>query len=345
MTVGAGFALDAIRRARQFEREMSKRTARVRARPKSKEDRHQTESFPCLFLCGSCGFLVEPSSGDPHRSDPEQPDSVLARDCPHCGGRAWIDLRNTTSALAVRDMEEGLRHEPPDWVRNRIRAASGGVGAVTTGVAALVMATLLAPAIGPLAVLSAATGGVAALTTSSLLGKPLSRLLLARTPGGPARWLRPLPVVDQGSDVAATHSGVVRSNADPLVAPFSGRECLAYEIGVVFDADGDAYPPVWVLREVRSRELEVDGVAVEAGQLELELPMSAVAELSASNKDLSVFLRQRGLFASDGRFDFFEAIVPAGEAVQLRRHAQPDNGPWVLHASAPALSWDGLMRG
>ena len=226
-------------------------------------------------------------------------------------------------------MEERLRQEPPSWVQTRVKAASGGVGAVTGGAAALALSALFAPALGPLAVVAASTGGLAALATNTLLGKPLSRLMLARTPGGPARWLRPLPLVDQESDVVETHRGQIQSAAESLTAPFSGRPCLAYEIGVVFDADGDAYPPVWVLREVHSRALEVDGVEVAAGSLELELPMTIVEE--PTHDDLAVFLRQRGLFASDGQFEFFEAIVCADDEVELRRHETPDGSPWVVH--------------
>jgi hypothetical protein len=330
--IGAGFALDAIRRARQFERDMRSRAPRVRVRHRDDRPVQEREEFACFYLCGSCGLLREPGASDPTRADPEQPDPILARDCGHCGARAWIDLRNQTSALAVRDIEESLRQEPPAWVRGRIKMASGGIGAVAGGAAALALAALFAPAAGALAVVAAASGGVTALASNSLLAKPLSRLLMSRSPIGPARWFRPLPIPDQGSEVIETIRGMVESDETPLVAPLSGRSCLAYEVGVIFDADGDAYPPVWVLREVRSRALRVDGRTFEAGAVDLELEMVDVGEqaLKLPGSDLRTFLRQRGLFISDGQFDLFEAVLLPGQAIELRKHS-PQDSPWVAH--------------
>lgn len=337
MTVGAGFALDAIRRARQFEKEMARRP-RVRVRAPRGSEGAEVEAFECHQVCGACGLLGDVPSADPYRA--EQTAGVAAPVCPSCGAQAWIDLRNIAAALALRDMEERARQEPPGWVRSKTRMVEGAFGMSAAGSAALALQLLLAPALGPLVVVSAATGGLTALLTNQLFARPLSRLLLARKPVGPARWRRALPIPDVRSPVVALRRGRARGRGDTLKAPISGRPCLAYEVGVVFDADGDAYPPMWVLREDRSRAFGVDGVEIESDRVALELPLEDVSAAADAQPptELVMFLRKRGLFHSDGAFEFFESVLIEGAPVELVRHAVPEGAPWVVRSveeSAP----------
>ena len=139
MVVGAGFALDAVRRARSYGSALTARSSRTYLRREAGDDyaEREWEEHPCLFLCGSCGLLADPVATTPSggTTGNEARTSSHGLDCPHCGARAWIDLRSRSRALAVRDMEETLRQEPPEGVRRQIRAASGGLGIVAGGLA------------------------------------------------------------------------------------------------------------------------------------------------------------------------------------------------------------------
>jgi hypothetical protein len=330
MTIGAGFALDAIRRARDLEREMMHRRARVRPRLRSGEGGQDELEYACFFVCGSCGLLADPPATDAFRDEASARPRLPA--CGHCGAEAWLDLRNVNNAQALRETEERLRHDPPASVRTRVGAASGAAGVAAGGAAALALQVLFAPALGPLAVVAATTAGLAALAARAIAGNSLSRMLLTREPVGPARWRRALPLVDTESPIVDRRSGPARSSAEPLIAPISGRPCLAYEVGVVFDAEGDAYPPMWILREERSRAIEIGGEMLPADGAALDLPLHSVGAQAQAKPEaeLATFLRKRGLFHTDGSFEFFEAVLPEGTTCQIVRHADPQGGPWVI---------------
>lgn len=322
MTIGSGFMIDAMRRARQFEREMSRSRERPRVRlhgPPAPDE----ETFDCAWVCTGCGLFRDPPTS---QADADAP-------CGHCQARAWVDLRSFRNAQLLREVEERLRATGPPQIRRRVRTAAGVLGVAVAGATAVAFtAALGGVALLPIAVVAAATGGAGATVVDQLLGRSLSRWLLTREPVGPARWRCAMPKPDLASTIVERRSGIARAVADTIDAPVSGRACLAYEVGVIFDADGDAYPPVWILREERNTEMLVDDVVIGRDQAALELPLLPVGEAADARppETLSRFLRTRGLFAADGQFEFFESILEPQAPVELVRHAEPAGAPWVV---------------
>ena len=50
--------------------------------------------------------------------------------------------------------------------------------------------------------------------------------------------------------------------------------------------------------------------------------------------ELVKFLRKRGLFVSDGAFQFFEALVVPGSTYELARHEEPASATLVVRRRA-----------
>lgn len=330
MTVGAGFMIDAMKRARHFEREMAARRVRVRVRDLG-ERAPDDEPFPCGWVCQGCG-LMRDAPEDQARADAP---------CSFCKARAWIDLRSFRNAQLVRESEERLRQDAPQWARRKVRGTAGVVGVALAGTTMAALAALMGPLVlAPAAVIAAASGGAGAVAFDQILGRSLARWLIARADMGPARWRCALPKPDLQSPIVARHRGVPQASAPLLRAPISGRECLAYEVGVIFDAEGDAYPPVWVLREDRNTPFSVDGVEVDRDALTTELSMFEVNDQAQQlpPDDLRRFLRERGLFVADGSWDFFESILPADTEIDLCRHGAPEGAPWVVYDPPGSLA-------
>ena len=322
MTIGAGFMLDAMKRARQFEREMFGGRGRVRVKGDRGGFAPDEEAYACAWVCQGCGLM---------RDAPKQSTDIDV-ECGHCKARAWIDLRSFRNAQLVREQEQRLRQEGPDWVQDKVRNTAGVAGVAIGGATALAASALL-PMLLPVAVIAAAVGGAGALGVQQIIGKPLSRWLIAREDVGPARWRCALPKPNLDSEIVARHTGVATTRQAPLAAPISGRECIAYEVGVVFDAEGDAYPPVWAIREDRNVAFEVGDVSVAADALTTELTMLSVSAQAneRDRADVAKFLRQRGLFLADGDYEFFESVLPVGTEIELVRHAEPAGSPWVVY--------------
>ena len=101
----------------------------------------------------------------------------------------------------------------------------------------------------------------------------------------------------------AAHLG--KSSPRPLCA----RECVAFQLSVLFDIVGDARPPEWVVQETRGTDFEVDSERIRGDRVLVTTPLKPVeAEVAqAAGLDLTRFLRERGLFSYDGSFDLFEA--------------------------------------
>lgn len=318
--------LDAMKRARQFEREMfGGRGGRVRVKGDRGGFAPDDEAFACAWVCQGCGFMRDAPKA---QADADQT-------CRHCRARAWIDLRSFRNAQLLREQEQRLREDAPDWVQHRVRGAAGVAGVAIGGAAALAAGAML-PLLAPVAVIAAAIGGAGAMGVEQIIGKPLSRWLIARADVGPARWRCALPKPNLESEVVARHAGTATTRQAPLAAPISGRECIAYEVGVVFDAEGDAYPPVWVVREDRNVAFEVGDVDVAADALTTELTMLSVSDQANERDrgDIAKFLRQRGLFVADGEYSFFESVLPVGAEIELVRHAEPAQSPWVVYDPA-----------
>ena len=95
---------------------------------------------------------------------------------------------------------------------------------------------------------------------------------------------------------------------------------MVYQVSVLFDVSGDARPPEWVVQESEAVDLSFDGQRIEREKVLLALPGDVVEHSQmTSSFNPEQFLRERGLFASEGDFIFFEAILPAGAEAKGQR--------------------------
>ena len=317
--VWGGATLDVMKRLRREAQTMgSKRSA---IRPHQLGVAPGREAFACLLLCDTCGYLSE-----------------VDRPCPCCGARAWIDLAYWSHAEALRSREEEARRHPPQIVQWQVRLTSLASGAAigATGAAWLALAGLVGFSLPVIVGCGALATGV----THVIGRRKLGWSIMQKRVQNPTRWRLPLPLVDAGAKTASRISGAIEAQGPLLRAPFSGRSCVGYDIAVLFDAPGDAWPPVWVLREVRSCAFEVAGRRVAADAASLAMPITHIAEPALDLAARARFLRERGLFLVDGDFTFYEAIVEPGGAYELLWPSLPDGAPPFVRPISAAVRRD-----
>ncbi len=132
-----------------------------------------------------------------------------------------------------------------------------------------------------------------------------------------------MPLLKNRSLSNPTEESVGRISCEErLVAPFSGRKCAAYEIAVMFDVSGDARPPEWILAEYASSNLQVGQEKVFGSQVIVDVSLEKVSKetFEASGLDIKTFLRKRGLFLTEGDFQFYETVIEDGQNVIARFH-------------------------
>lgn len=310
----AGFVNDVLTRMRR-ERQNQARILDYRRfkKPAHGGKSPAKEAFDCLFLCDHCGYLSEAEGA-----------------CPACTHTAWIDLDNWTLAEGLREIEEAARQNPVPAVRWRIRGASLAIGALvgaacTTGLA---MAGLVAVGAASLAGVGAGATGAATVLTHAVGRRQLGWSIMARRVQDPTRWRMPVPFADDPAGKFFKRSvGPALATEGLLRAPFTGRPCVAYEVAVLFDHPTDAWPPTWALREMRSCVFTVDGREVGKDGAMLTAPTELIEQPVMSEEEKRRFLRERGLFLADGRFDLYEAIVGPNEQVELRWPTTPEGAP------------------
>lgn len=302
----AGAVFDALARLR---RDMPKfGSKRSSVRPHELGGGPKKESFDCMFLCDACGYLCD--------TDPP---------CPSCGRTEWIDLDYWGLAEALRAREEDERRHPPADITWRVRLTSIAAG-LLFGVlcsAGLELSGLLAfdwPAL-----LGLGAGGAA--MTHGLGRRQIAWGMLARQVQRPTRWRLPLPLPAPDAGAGERLVGHVEPRGPLLQAPFSGRPCVGYQIAVMFDAPNDAWPPLWVLDEMRSCAFEVQGRAIAADRVSLVGPIEHIIRPFMTETERQRFLRVRGLFLADGQFDLFESIIEPGQACELLWPNAPAGAP------------------
>ena len=279
------------------------------------------EEFDCMFLCDGCGYLSH--------TDPP---------CPACGQKAWIDLDYWNHAEALRAREEEERRHPPSRVQWQVRLAALSTGGAiglggAAGLALGGLATLGAPLVLGL-------GTAATLLTYALGRRRIGRSIMERRVDHPTRWHAPVPLPAPTATPISRLVGAVRATGPLLRAPFSGRACVGYDVGVMFDAPGDAWPPIWVLREMHACAFEVQGKAIAADSVSIALPFTPVAQPTITPEQKKRFLRERGLFLVDGQFDLFEAIVEPERTYELVWLSAPTGTPPVLKAAPQGRGGD-----
>jgi hypothetical protein len=307
---------------------------RARANLEERLDRNQARAgfegtgagagadFPCAELCSTCGYFLGPDATDPPADGT----------CPSCGESGWLDLGLDANAERLRKMEADERQTAPAWIRRTLLGLVivTGVMSAVAGLMIVRNATLF---------LSSVIGTFIALPLAYyLLPRPLSVWLLQGRQESPHRWHVPLPLPDPDAvpDRTYEESREATPAGETLTAPISQQECIAYQVCVLFDVEGDARPPEWALQEQRAAparfgddlELDPDTMFLETPVEEVETPDAVRASREdleqqtdgASYEELEQFLRQRGLAMTDGEFHFYEARLEAGDRVDVADH-------------------------
>lgn len=336
---GAGAVAEAARAMRKIQSKVDRQARRTKNRSGSGESRpHVYEEdrtdFPCMQLCGTCGFVI----------DDESLGEAAETACPACGDEGWFDLADERIANRVRSMEAEERNTAPLSVKIAVVVA-------TVVVLAAVVGGLTAAGYQVAAILVGFSSIAVIPFAYFALPRSASVLLLRGRERTPHRWHVPLPLPDEDEPSNETLAGrTARPVDETIAAPISERECLAYQVCVLFDTSGDARPPEWALQEQRATEIRLgDDLAVGSEEVFLESPVELVEEIDDGLRPddfdereaddqryarVKKFLRQRGLFAGDGEFHFYEARLEPGDAVDVTDY---DGEMYVLrHTGAEA---------
>jgi hypothetical protein len=196
---------------------------------------------------------------------------------------------------------------------------------ISLGLAALLIAGLAATFLATGNTRATTIGGLVAVLAYVSLRRPAAVLLLRLARQRPSRWRMPVPLLRPGERATRVLEGTSESAAEELQAPFSGWQCLAYQICVLFDAPGDARPPEWVLHEMRGVDFRIAGELIPGDRILLRAPLQPVTDeqLRASGLDLDRFLRQRGLFASEGEYTLFESRIDTDQPLRVSLRPEP----------------------
>jgi hypothetical protein len=255
-------------------------------------------------------------------------------ECPSCRACAWIDLADDDAVLALRELDarEALSRSPRRAV---LRVFSVTMGSLLGAIGLAALAWHAIPYQGAkqldesLVVVAGALVCIAyACWCARAIGNTVSAVRRRQTL--PTRWRLAAPPDERTAHVVA--KGAVRMTDQPLVAPISGRRCLAYEVGVRDDAHPDRAVGSWLLLEQRSAAAVVGEVEVATDSAWLVLRRTPVDRSSMTAVER--FLRERGFLASDTALHVFESILPVDAEVQLRHDAHG-------HAQLAPADFDG----
>jgi hypothetical protein len=124
-------------------------------------------------------------------------------------------------------------------------------------------------------------------------------------------------------------SGSVVADAE-LVAPLSGRACVAYEVGVRHDTHRSGALRTWALLEQRNAPFEVAGTRVRADGTHLALRRELHRPREVDLPRVHDYLRARGIDPHARDLVLYETIVTKNAGVHLHTGG---GGTPVLHAS------------
>ena len=260
---------------------------------------------PCHLACGACGALKPPAATDPHRDGDARQDP-----CPHCGGRAWIDLAEDA---AVRNLAvvEAYEHGTIDRGR-RFRGWTVRLGG-SLAMAALWFFTVLNS-------YSAIFSGLTTLVV--LIAIPYFLLGFGHATRVekrklPYRWALPLPpttgVMKNGAQVSGTASS---RDGRTLVAPLSGRPCLGYVVEVHREAAPSNATPALLAQQ--AVDLQIGERWVAAARMRMDVPTNPVEITDAQRETAAAYLRQMGILENEGPWILREGILQAGDTVTVK---------------------------
>ena len=273
----------------------------------SVEDRTFTPSAPfeCHWQCSECGYQVPPrpaaTSPDRYRTAAEvgPTDQRPEGACPSCRrSDTWANLREgaVVEALIVQDETRQATRDSRKRGVTTMLAALAWVGA-TIGLTVGHGGWFFIP-------LGLGTAWMAAHVA-------FAEILAGRRERTALSWSHQRR---HHGRVRATLAGPL-SSPWQLRAPFSGRACLAYEIGVRHDADADAEPWTWTLLEQRVAQ------GVRVGDRELEQNPHLLVNRQLHVQELSPRargeLRKRGIDPTRPGYTLFETVLLAGDDAEL----------------------------
>lgn len=272
------------------------KSKRVRARRERKRERTEEEVVRATgaLLCSECGRLTWPDAGaaSPHRMSEQTPQLA---DCPHCDSRAWIDLRRESTAIAIREGEQGVAAAESASV-DILRKAGLGV-VVGSFVGILATSSLLAGFC--IAMLAGVAGGLAGVRLRRMSVPPKRTL--------PDRWSLALPPASEG---AAVVEGVAE-DVELLRSPLTGRTCVAFEVGLRQDLNSTGHLSSWALLEQRVSTMRIDGTPVEPAATFVEIPRESLGELAPEILDAAAveWLLERGFTPVGSNLIAYESVV------------------------------------
>ncbi|MBN2802301.1 MAG: hypothetical protein JXR91_04315 [Deltaproteobacteria bacterium] len=253
------------------------------------------EPFQCYYYCENCGYLSESNQNK----------------CPYCKQLIWVNLANDAMGTALHDVEKSTRNT----VNKKIHI--------------LVIPIYLLTIYGvyfTTAYFSAIEGGiVTAFIMATALGvsynttiKWWSFLFEKFNYKWPLRWRFPLLNSNCHSNLNKTNDAEI-DGEETLISPFTGTKCLGYKAMVLFDIEGDARPPEWVLAEVVCNDININGSKFSGAKIMLDMEVKHIdIETVQPQFDFKTYLRQRGLFLYDGNFIPFETVIKKGDKYQVK---------------------------
>lgn len=305
-------------RAGRSEKVKSRRLRTRRERPRDPAEEEVVRATGAL-LCSECGRLAWPDAvaASPHRTSEQAPQRA---DCPHCQSRAWIDLRRESTAIAIREGEQGFAAAESASV-DILRKAGLGV-VVGSFVGILATSSLIAGLW--IALLAGAAGGLA--------GARLRKMSVAPKRTLPDRWSLALP---PATPAATTTVEGVPEDVELLRSPLTGRTCVAFEVGLREDLDSGGELSSWALLEQRVASMSVADNAVDPETTFAEIPRESLGELAPDSLDAAAveWLLERGFTPVGSTLTVFESVLLPQTRLSLVRSP----GGAVLRPASTAL--------
>ena len=264
-----------------------------------------------------CGYLEvttpQASTGDPMRRAAEPDERGANRSqCPGCGGEAWANPRLEPTAQVLR----GTQSRELAVVVQRPSI----VAAVAQVFFALgMLAWLLWAATHPLRGTQVGFAAFAALLGTVVASKSVLEAIASmrvRPPAlPPKRWHLALPTATR---LRAEDHGPARALGELLVAPLTGRPCIAYELGVLTNVDVATRKATWLLREQRSSAFAVGSTTFPANAVRLRIPEQIVDRARLEPDRLVRALNERAFSLSDTDVVLVESLLAPGDLVTVR---------------------------
>ncbi len=295
---GVGFVAELRRQARRDEARREKRRAQRQARQDGIRALRESGAispdsmrwpFACASVCGHCGAIALP--GAPSPSAPTTVDAQ--RRCDRCNapGNTLIDLANREMAGAlvtseVHDREvRGARHRTIGGpIASTVLLGALAVLAFVLGIAPIVGATLAAAGVVP--------GTVAVQQLSALQSAP------ARA----RRWAHHPRTQRSTKESNGVATGQLRQ------APLTGRDCIGYDVRVVWSGERPTSPAAMALQEQDVETLRIGETDASQAYVALQPERISTAQVLASPAAVR-YLATRGLEPTDGAFDYYETVI------------------------------------